>query len=76
MRALVAFLLCLPAVHAAGISQDEYKSRRAEVRKSLDGVMILFGADESDDLHNAFFQESNFLYLSGWREPGAVMMLT
>jgi Xaa-Pro aminopeptidase len=76
MRALVAFLLCLPAVHAAGISQDEYKSRRAELRKSLDGVMILFGADESDDLHNAFFQESNFLYLSGWREPGAVMILT
>ena len=38
--------------------------------------MILFGADEPDDLHASFFQESNFLYLSGWREPGAVMMLT
>jgi Xaa-Pro aminopeptidase len=69
-------MLCLPAVLAAGISQDEYKSRRAELRKSLDGVMILFGADEPEDLHNAFFQESNFLYLSGWREPGAVMLLT
>ena len=76
MRPLVALMLCLPAVFAGGISQDEYKSRRAELRKSLDGVMILFGADEPEDLHNAFFQESNFLYLSGWREPGAVMMLT
>ncbi len=38
--------------------------------------MVLFGADEPEDLHTAFFQESNFLYLSGWREPGAVMLLT
>ncbi|HSP68538.1 MAG TPA: Xaa-Pro peptidase family protein, partial [Bryobacteraceae bacterium] len=54
----------------------EYQTRRAELRKSLDGVMILFGADDPDDLHASVFQESNFLYLSGWREPGAVMMLT
>ena len=38
--------------------------------------MVLFGAEEPDDLHSSFFQESNFLYLSGWREPGAVMLLT
>lgn len=61
---------------AAGISPREYQDRRAELRKSLDGVMVLFGAEEPDDLHTRFFQESNFLYLSGWREPGAVMMLT
>jgi Xaa-Pro aminopeptidase len=76
MRPLAALLLCLAAASAAGIAPDEYKSRRAELRKSLDGVMILFGAEESEDLHSAFFQESNFLYLSGWREPGAIMMLT
>jgi Xaa-Pro aminopeptidase len=61
---------------AAGISPREYQERRAELRKSLDGVMVLFGAEEPDDLHTSFFQESNFLYLSGWREPGAVMLLT
>ena len=61
---------------AAGISPREYQERRAELRKSLDGVMVLFGADDPDDLHTSFFQESNFLYLSGWREPGAVMLLT
>src|SRR5450631_3086392 len=64
------------ALMAAGITPQEYQQRRAELRKSLDGVMVLFGAEESDDLHTSFFQESNFLYLSGWREPGAVMMLT
>src|SRR5579872_6963363 len=61
---------------AAGIAPEEYQQRRAALRKSLDGVMVLFGAEESDDLHTSFFQESNFLYLSGWREPGAVMLLT
>ena len=61
---------------AAGISPREYQDRRAELRKSLDGVMVLFGAEEPDDLHTRFFQETNFLYLSGWREPGAVMLLT
>src|SRR5215469_2428900 len=76
MRAFLAMLLCSAALFADGISKAEYKTRRAQLRKSLDGVMVLFGADEPEDLHNAFFQESNFLYLSGWREPGAVMMLT
>jgi len=61
---------------AAGITPQEYQQRRADLRKSLDGVMVLFGAEEPDDLHTSFFQDSNFLYLSGWREPGAVMLLT
>src|SRR5580698_1261831 len=59
-----------------GISRLEYQNRRADLRQSLDGAMVLFGAVETEDLHNSFFQESNFLYLSGWREPGAVMLLT
>ena len=68
-------MMALPLL-GGGISPSEYKHRRAELRKSLDGVMVLFGAEEPDDLHVSFFQESNFLYLSGWREPGAVMLLT
>jgi Xaa-Pro aminopeptidase len=76
MRLTLALLACLAPVFAAGIPPDDYKARRADLRKSLDGVMILFGADEPEDLHDAFFQESNFLYLTGWREPGAVMLLT
>ena len=76
MRVFLALLACSTILLADGISKSEYKSRRAQLRKSLDGVMVLFGADESEDLHNPFFQESNFLYLSGWREPGAVMLLT
>jgi len=76
MRRVWLFLVCCAPLLAAGIAPAEYKQRRADLRKSLDGVMVLFGAEESEDLHTAFFQESNFLYLSGWREPGAVMLLT
>ena len=74
----LAFVLAVAgaSLMAAGISPREYQERRAELRKSLDGVMVLFGAEDPDDLHTSFFQESNFLYLSGWREPGAVMLLT
>jgi Xaa-Pro aminopeptidase len=71
-----ALLLCATVLWAEGIPKAEYQSRRAELRKSLNGVMVLFGAEESSDLHYAFFQEPNFLYLSGWREPGAAMILT
>jgi Xaa-Pro aminopeptidase len=75
MRRALVLLVGLVPLFGGGISPSEYKQRRADLRKSLDGVMVLFGAEESEDLHSAFFQESNFLYLSGWREPGAVMLL-
>ena len=76
MRLVFVLAVAGASLLAAGISPREYQERRAELRKSLDGVMVLFGAEEPDDLHTSFFQESNFLYLSGWREPGAVMLLT
>jgi Xaa-Pro aminopeptidase len=76
MRRALCLLVAVAPLWGGGISPSEYKQRRADLRKSLDGVMVLFGAEEPEDLHTAFFQESNFLYLSGWREPGAVMLLT
>ena len=29
-----------------------------------------------EDLHTGFFQETNFLYLTGLEEPGAILVLT
>ncbi len=57
---------------------DQYRTRRADLRKVLgDGVTVLFGRteDREEDLRTGFFQESNFYYLTGWREPGAILML-
>ena len=55
----------------------QYHARRIELRKSLDdGVTVLFGhREEDEDLRAGFFQESNFYYLTGWREPGAILLL-
>ncbi len=55
-----------------------YAARRAELRKALpNGVVVLIGRSEtdSDDLRSGFFQEPNFYYLSGWNQPGAVMVM-
>jgi len=55
-----------------------YASRRAELRKALpNSVVVLFGRSESDsdDLRSGFFQEPNFYYLSGWNQPGAVIVV-
>ena len=60
----------------AAVSPD-YAARRAKLREEIpDGVLVLFGAKESDDLHYGFFQETNFLYLTGWEEPNAILVMT
>jgi Xaa-Pro aminopeptidase len=76
--AVLAFLL-LPAFAADKISLDEYRNRRAELRKANgDSVTILFGRTEKEggDLRSGFFQEANFYYLTGWTEPGAILVMT
>jgi Xaa-Pro aminopeptidase len=75
-RVALGVLLTMGPLLADGIPRDEYRARRAELRKSLDGVMVLFAPNQPEDLHEGFYQESNFLYLTGWNEPGAVLMLT
>jgi Xaa-Pro aminopeptidase len=73
--AILAFAtLTLPL---AAAPNSEYATRRAALRKSIpDGVLVLFGSKESDDLHEPYFQETNFLYLTGWEQPGAILILT
>ena len=68
MRILAATLLTIVSIHGDGIPRDEYRARRAELRKSLDGVMVLIGNKESGDLRLDYLQETNFLYLSGDRK--------
>jgi len=66
-----------PAHVADAHMLGQYHARRIELRKSLDdGVTVLFGRGEQDeDLRTGFFQESNFYYLTGWQEPGAILLL-
>jgi len=79
--AATLFLLGLADAGPAHVADThmlgQYRARRIELRKSLDdGVTVLFGRGEEDeDLRTGFFQESNFYYLTGWTEPGAILLL-
>ncbi|OFW27157.1 MAG: hypothetical protein A3H27_10045 [Acidobacteria bacterium RIFCSPLOWO2_02_FULL_59_13] len=59
-------------------SPNEYQSRRAALREKLDnGFVILYGNSEppGSEAYHRFWQESNFYYLSGYAEPGAVLLV-
>ncbi|MCS6951518.1 MAG: Xaa-Pro peptidase family protein [Bryobacteraceae bacterium] len=79
MRLLVALaLLAGETVWARAIPHEEFRARREALRKALpDGVTVLFGRAERDaeDLRSGFAQEPNFLYFTGWQEPGAILLV-
>jgi Xaa-Pro aminopeptidase len=77
VRAILAlgFFLCLRA-GAAPIAKAEYRARREEFRKSLDGTLVLFGYTEGRDQVFQVPQNHDFLYLTGWTQPGAVVLIT
>lgn len=80
-RAGFLALLAAPVLAAppAGFAFDEFRARRAALRKQLgDGVALLKGRTDAEaDLgRDGFFQEPNFFYLTGWREAGAALLLT
>ncbi len=75
---VVAAVLAGLALGGDAIPQQEYRARREALRKSLAGsVAVLFGESEKeeDELRSGFAQEANFLYLTGWKEPGAILLL-
>src|SRR5271165_4859451 len=75
IRLLIALLLASPAVQPKA-PPDEFRARRAELRKSLDGVFLLRGQSEAYDQVFRFQQNHNFYYLTGWTEPGATLLMT
>ena len=72
----ILLLLTLGFQLGAAVSPD-FAARRDQLRGMLrKDVVVLFGAKESEDLHYTFFQEPNFFYLTGWQEPGAIVVVT
>ncbi len=80
-RGLVFATALLATIPAAGWEREPiwvFHERRARlVRETGDGVVVLFGYRESDvgASTTPFRQNENFYYLTGWREPDAVMLL-
>lgn len=66
-----------PAAAPGKISLDEFHSRRAALRRSLnDGVLLLRGKAAAYDPIFRFQQDPNFYYMTGWNEPGAALLMT
>ncbi len=77
IRLFILFLLAAAAVPAAKAPPDEFRARRAALRQSLEGgVLLLKGQIEAYDPIFRFAQEPDFYYLTGWTEPGAALLLT
>jgi Xaa-Pro aminopeptidase len=75
----VIFALAMAAVQGWGVgpaAKPEFRERRAELRKKLNGTLVLFGRTEGRDETFRANQEPNFYYLSGVSEPGAILLLT
>src|ERR1700722_2287951 len=72
--ALLIAPLGLP-VHAK-MPLDEFKTRRVNLRSSLDGVLVLFGHVEGRDEVFRVAEKPNFYYVTGWTQPGARLLLT
>lgn len=75
---LLALAAAAPAAAGPQIPLQEYRARREALRASLgESTLILFGrtGNEAEDSRDGFFQEPNFQYLTGWREPGAILVL-
>lgn len=80
MRRALALVLCAAAAGAAPpvVTEAEYAQRRQTLAGSLtDGAAVLFGVteDQAEDFREPFHQEPNFFYLTGWMEPGAILLV-
>jgi len=78
----LAIWLCLAAAAARAappIPAEEFRQRRQGLLAALPGALIVLeGASEAEtgDLRTGFLQEPNFYYLTGWKEPGAFLLLS
>ncbi len=73
----VIVCLAFSAILQSKTPADEFRARRAALRQSLDdGVLLLRGREAVYDPVFRFEQDPNFYYLTGWSEPGAVLLMT
>lgn len=67
----------VPATPApAPISREEHAARRRALAERIgDGVLVVMGAGESDTDYMPFAQSASFRWLTGYPEPGAVLVI-
>jgi Xaa-Pro aminopeptidase len=77
LRTFAVLLLITAAPRIHGIEKEplsEYASRRARIAEQIKGgTLVLFGREDSE--LEKFKQEDYFYYLTGFSEPGAVLVI-
>jgi Xaa-Pro aminopeptidase len=76
---LLALACCGVSFASASTADPDYRVRREALRQAVSGAIVLSGRTETekdrDTVAAPFFQEPNFYYLTGWREPGARLLI-
>ena len=79
MRIRVLSLLICAVVSSSGSAQitaQEYEQRRATLASRLpDGLFVIRGGESPVQDYLSFYQTNGFLYLTGYREPDAALIL-
>ncbi len=76
MRRFALAWILLTAIAATALEREpleQYKLRRQKLASQLDGVVALYAALATDLVQ--YQQEDNFYYLTGFDEPGAILLL-
>ena len=74
--AFAALLLLAPQSLHAQVSQAEYRERRDSVLARVgEGIVLALGSPEPAQDYLPFYQNSNYSYLTGLREPGTALVL-
>ena len=72
----VALILIAPPALSAQISQAEYRQRRDSVLgRTGDAIVLALGSPEPREDFLSFFQNPDFAYLTGLREPQAALVM-
>lgn len=80
-RGLALLLLLCAAANIFALDRQpnaDYRARRVALSKAANGgVVVLFAATENSGPNAlyGFRQDDNFFYLSGWKEPGAALVI-
>ena len=76
MRRFALAWILITAFAATALEREpleQYRLRRQKLTTELDGVVVLFAAPAEDLVQ--YQQEDNFYYLTGFDEPGAILLL-
>lgn len=75
VASLSILLLFTSALAGAQVQSDEYAARRQALAAEIGrGAVVAFGAPEPRVDYLAFVQGSRFYYLTGYREPSAILV--